>query len=211
MKKVLTFGLMLFVAIAAVAQNFDYGVIGGLVLSHPKGLRTNPGFSVGAKGMLALGDNPSHGFIDMQLKFTSRGWKDDIAVTGEDGRVTGYIDEVWDIYYLELPIHVGYSFCLTDKADFFFDLGPYFAVGLFGKAKAAGDEMISNVFTENAYKRFDYGVGGNIGIRYDHVHVAFGINHTLMSPTKIEGYAWDLLDVNPKDMSFIISVAYMIK
>ena len=88
MKKVLTFGLMLFVAIAAVAQNFDYGVIGGLVLSHPKGLRTNPGFSVGAKGMLALGDNPSHGFIDMQLKFTSRGWKDDIAVTGEDGRVT---------------------------------------------------------------------------------------------------------------------------
>ena len=203
------FMVLLSMVTYANAQKVDYGVLGGIVLSHPKGVNNLTGFTLGAKTSLAFRNAPSHGYFDAQLKFTLRGWKDDIDETDESGNVIGTLDESWKTYYLELPLHIGYKLNLTDKTNMFVDIGPYFAVGLFGKSKAGDYEIIGNVFADNAYKRFDWGLGGNIGIEYDHVQVALGLNYSMMSPTKSGGYAWEALNLNPKDRSFLITVTYM--
>ena len=56
-------------------------------------------------------------------------------------------------YYLEIPLHVGYSHIMSEKVKFFFELGPYVAVGLFGKSNGY------SVFNDLKFRRFDMGVG----------------------------------------------------
>ena len=70
----------------------------------------------------------------------------------EDGSIT------YNPYYLEIPLHVGYSHIMSEKVKFFFELGPYVAVGLFGKSNGY------SVFNDLKFRRFDLGVGFRTGV-----------------------------------------------
>ena len=46
-------------------------------------------------------------------------------------------DYTYNPYYLEVPVHVGYSYQANPNYKFYFEMGPYVAVGLFGKTEGA--------------------------------------------------------------------------
>lgn len=77
----------------------------------------------------------------------------------------GEVKHTTDLYYLDFPLKVNYSIGLA-KTGIFFGAGPTLSVGLFGwdrtgdlEAKVHwGDEL-------GAYKRFDIGVGAQVGVR----------------------------------------------
>ena len=79
-------------------------------------------------------------------------------------------------YYLEIPVHMGYSHA-SKNAKFFFEMGPYFAVGLFGKTDGL------TVFGDMGFRRFDFGLGLRTGVelkKHYSVSVGFdvGLIHT---------------------------------
>lgn len=67
--------------------------------------------------------------------------------------------------YLQLPVLALYRYTLPKKAGAVFGgLGPYFAYGLWGKAKSStGSE---NIFSSNGFRRFDAGLSFTAGYQF---------------------------------------------
>lgn len=83
--------------------------------------------------------------------------------------------------YLQLPAHIGYKFDLGSDIRLVVNAGPYAAFGIGGKSKSGGESQ--KLFGDNRFKRFDYGVGGGLGVEFGHFSVA-------------GGYDWGLNDIN---------------
>lgn len=192
------------------AQKVDFGVLAGLVFSHPSDYNTRTGFSVGAKGIYTFRDNSSSWFVEAQAKLVSKGWKYDIATYDEGGNLIYYSDWTCNAYYLEIPVYAGYKFKVNDNCGIFIEAGPYLAAGLFGNSDVKGGEhnyeYYSNVFADGFYKRFDWGLGGNVGVEYRHVQVSFGLHRSLMNPLN----QTLVMMPKPKDRSWMLSIAYII-
>ena len=116
-------------------------------------------------------------------------------------------------YFLNIPIHIGYKFSLGHNTALFAHVGPYIGIGLFGKnklvteteaGKKATTTLADNVFSDKQAERFDWGIGGKVGVEFaKHVQVAVG-------------YDWGLKNLktssNPVDFKnkvFSVSCAYM--
>lgn len=192
------------------AQKVDFGVLAGLVFSHPSDYNTRTGFSVGAKGIYTFRDNSSSWFMEAQAKLVSKGWKYDIATYDEGGNLIYYSDWTCNAYYLEIPVYAGYKFKVNDNCGIFIEAGPYLAAGLFGNSDVKGGEhnyeYYSNVFADGFYKRFDWGLGGNVGVEYRHVQVSFGLHRSLMNPLN----QTLVMMPKPKDRSWMLTVTYII-
>ncbi len=204
-------GILAVTSTVCSAQKVDFGVLAGLVFSHPTDYNTRTGFSVGAKGIYTFRENGSSWFVEAQAKLASKGWKYDIATYDEGGNLVYYSDWTCNAYYLEIPVYAGYKFKVNDNCGIFIEAGPYLAAGLFGNSGMKDGEnkyeyeYYSNVFADGFYKRFDWGLGGNVGVEYRHLQVSVGLHHSLMNPLK-----GTLLMPTPKDRSFMLSVAYII-
>ena len=192
------------------AQKVDFGVLAGLVFSHPSDYNTRTGFSVGAKGIYTFRENGSSWFVEAQAKLASKGWKYDIATYDEGGNFIYYSDWTCNAYYLEIPVYAGYKFKVNDNCGIFIEAGPYLAAGLFGNSDVKGGEhnyeYYSNVFADGFYKRFDWGLGGNVGVECQHVQVSFGLHRSLMNPLN----QTLVMMPKPKDRSWMLSIAYII-
>lgn len=192
------------------AQKVDFGVLAGLVFSHPSDYNTRTGFSVGAKGIYTFRENSSSWFVEAQAKLASKGWKYDIATYDEGGNFVYYSDWTCNAYYLEIPVYAGYKFKVNDNCGIFIEAGPYLAAGLFGNSDVKGGEhnyeYYSNVFADGFYKRFDWGLGGNVGVEYRHVQVSFGLHRSLMNPLN----QTLVMMPKPKDRSWMLTVTYII-
>ncbi|MDY3077469.1 MAG: porin family protein [Sodaliphilus sp.] len=89
---------------------------------------------------------------------------------------------VYNPYYLEIPIHAGYSHVISENAKFYFEMGPYFAVGLFGKT----DDK--TVFDDLNFRRFDFGLGLRTGVDfYKHLSLGLGYDVGLINVQKGTG------------------------
>ena len=130
------------------AQKVDFGVLAGLVFSHPKDYNTRTGFSVGAKGIYTFRDNSSSWFVEAQAKLVSKGWKYDIATYDEGGNLIYYSDWTCNAYYLEIPVYAGYKFKVNDNCGIFIEAGPYLAAGLFGNSDVKGGEQATCLPTD---------------------------------------------------------------
>ncbi len=119
----------------------------------------------------------------------------------------GYPDEcLWQVrsqnatpYELQLPIHLGFSCGISRNVRFRVALGPYFAVGLFGKGKSHytiyGEtnedtkhisHPISNIYTDDTYamNRFEVGLDSKIGVEVKrHYLVALGYQLQINNPS----------------------------
>ncbi len=94
-----------------------------------------------------------------------------------DGKKT-----VYNPYYLEIPIHAGYSHIINQNFKFFYEMGPYLAVGLFGKTDG------KTVFGDLGFRRFDMGLGLRTGIDlYKHYSVSLGFDVGLLNTQKGTG------------------------
>lgn len=225
MKKIL---LTMFLAFAfcmvGKAQDFRVGVIGGYNLSAPSAYDSQSGFHVGVKGELGFPQAVKGLYADFGLLLASHGWKTPSyyysgsrAVETTPGTTpgtssSGYTSS-WECtpYYLSIPVHLGYKFSMGRNVSLFVNAGPYFNIGLFGKAKetitpdngkATTYTRADNVFSSKIQERFDWGLGFRAGIEVVR-HIQVGI-----------GYDWGMKNVNKngvdnKNRTFTASCTYM--
>ena len=166
MKKILLLVVASLLSISAInAQNLSTEVVAGLNVSNWGGFNSKAGFHAGVRFELALPSLAEGVYTNAGLLFTSKGAKLDLGDLGA-GKANAY--------YLELPIHIGYKYALSNSFAIFGDVGPYVGVGLFGKAKSTYteyyyDEYYTETETTNVFdemKRFDMGVGLRVGFEF---------------------------------------------
>lgn len=209
--KTLFFSLLLLsVSIGGYGQNLKVGVTGGLNISSPSNYDSKVGFNVGLKGELGFPKASQGLYLDFGVLISSQGWESN-----------GYYDSPkkesmqWKgtPYFLNIPVHIGYKFSLGHNTSLFAHFGPYIGIGLFGKNKLVTETetgkrttttLADNVFSDKQSERFDWGIGGKVGVEFaKHIQLALG-------------YDWGLKNLktssNPVDFKnkvFSVSCAYL--
>ncbi len=195
--------ILFFLSRAISANDFSIAPVAGIVISHPKEYHSHVGFKIGMKTIYSLSDNLNHFYLSPELSLVSRGWKDYIY------DINGNRNE-WHChpYYLEIPIAIGYEWTIKKNIGVLLEVGPYLGLGLFGSSEVGNysEFHISNVFSSNVYKRFDYGYKLNVGAVLQRWQIMIGISQSLQKPCMGE---WQ--EMNPKDFSYHISFSYRIK
>ena len=192
----------LFLCIACYAQKFQYGITSHIAINQPPKYRTHIGWAIGFIGEYNFNQNRIGNFyFTSKLKISEKGWKDDIYDIEEEKHT-----RTTHTYYLEIPISIGYKLIINTKSNIFFDFGPYLAYGLFGNYNIDYAELENDkndLFTCGAYKRFDFGFQGNIGINITNFQIGIGAVQSKIKPTKD---IWNL--ENPKEKSFLLNISY---
>ncbi|MFS2703189.1 outer membrane beta-barrel protein, partial [Bacteroides xylanisolvens] len=134
-KALLLFALVAISVVSINAQdNLKWGVMAGMNVSKYTitGFDSRIGFHAGVKAEVGLSQdaNGSGAYMDFAALLTLKGAKVD---GGSLASIT------FNPYYLEVPVRVGYKYAVNDDFSLFGSVGPYIAVGLFGKAKAKVD------------------------------------------------------------------------
>ncbi|MCM1078964.1 MAG: PorT family protein [Bacteroidales bacterium] len=185
------------------AQRNRLGVTAGLLLSQPEDVNLHVGYSLGVTGEFLLSDKMSGFYLSPSLLFVEKGWRQDVYDL-DDNKYDGRCDA----YYLEVPVMAGYKWHINGDVRLFVEAGAYVACGLFGNYKLdyEDDEFDDkNIFSSNAYRRFDWGVKAAVGVDVAKWKFAVGYGRSLQKPTKDN---WNIY--NLKDRSFSLSVSYMI-
>lgn len=204
---------MLFFALVAMSvvsvnaqDNLKWGVMAGMNVSKYTitGFDNRIGFHAGVKAELGLSQEASGAYMDFAALLTLKGAKID----------GGSIASIkFNPYYLEVPVHVGYKYAVNDDFALFGSVGPYIAVGLFGKAKAKVDGNIAdlgelgtnsaseNIFGDDGLKRFDFGLGLKAGVEFSKKYqVAISYDFGLVEVAK---------DLGMKNRNLMLSLGYM--
>lgn len=219
MKKIL-FTLLLFLSFGMMtkAQDFRVGATAGYNLSSPSGYNSGSGFHVGLKGELGLPQVTKGLYLDFGLMLSSYGWKspgyyysDNYTSSSVEAMDNNTLDYKLSPYYLNIPVHIGYKFSVGRNVNLFFNAGPYFNIGLFGKSKitltdnngiSLTKNVSDNVFSDKVLNRFDWGLGVRAGAEIAR-HVQLSV-----------GYDWGMKNVNKigadsKNRTFTASFAYL--
>lgn len=208
MKKVLLFFALVAMSVVSVnaQDNLKWGVMAGMNVSKYTitGFDSRIGFHAGVKAELGLSQEASGAYMDFAALLTLKGAKID----------GGSIASIkFNPYYLEVPVHVGYKYAVNDDFALFGSVGPYIAVGLFGKAKAKVDGNIAdleelgtnsaseNIFGDDGLKRFDFGLGLKAGVEFSKKYqVAISYDFGLVEVAK---------DLGMKNRNLMLSLGYM--
>lgn len=208
MKKVLLFFALVAISVVSInaQDNLKWGVMAGMNVSKYTitGFDNRIGFHAGVKAELGLSQEASGAYMDFAALLSLKGAKID----------GGSIASIkFNPYYLEVPVHVGYKYAVNDDFALFGSVGPYIAVGLFGKAKAKVDGSIADlgelgtnsasedIFGDNAFKRFDFGLGLKAGVEFSKKYqVAISYDFGLVEVAK---------DLGMKNRNLMISLGYM--
>lgn len=187
-------------------DNLKWGVMAGMNVSKYTitGFDSRIGFHAGVKAELGLSQEASGAYMDFAALLTLKGAKID----------GGSIASIkFNPYYLEVPVHVGYKYAVNDDFALFGNVGPYIAVGLFGKAKAKVDGNIADlgelgtnsasedIFGDDGLKRFDFGLGLKAGVEFSKKYqLAISYDFGLVEVAK---------DLGMKNRNLMISLGYM--
>ncbi|WP_308745703.1 porin family protein [uncultured Bacteroides sp.] len=208
MKKVLLFFALVAMSVVSVnaQDNLKWGVMAGMNVSKYTitGFDSRIGFHAGVKAELGLSQEASGAYMDFAALLTLKGAKIDA------GSLASF---KMNPYYLEVPVHVGYKYAVNDDFALFGSVGPYIAVGLFGKAKAKVDGNIAdlgelgtnsaseNIFGDDGLKRFDFGLGLKAGVEFSKKYqVAISYDFGLVEVAK---------DLGMKNRNLMLSLGYM--
>ncbi len=195
MKKVLLLIAMLTVSLASInAQgNLRWGATVGMNSSNFSitGFDSKVGCHAGVKAEVGLPQFSDGLYLDMGALLTLKGAK-------VDGGSAATIK--FNPYYLEIPVHLGYKYAVNENFAIFGNAGPYVAIGLFGKAKIkgdliddiideyGGDDNSTNVFGDDAMKRFDFGLGLKAGVEFNQkFQISIGYDWGLIENIKDSG------------------------
>lgn len=208
MKKVLLFFVLVAMSVVSVnaQDNLKWGVMAGMNVSKYTitGFDSRIGFHAGVKAELGLSQEASGAYMDFAALLTLKGAKID----------GGSIASIkFNPYYLEVPVHVGYKYAVNDDFALFGNVGPYIAVGLFGKVKAKVDGNIADlgelgtnsasedIFGNDGLKRFDFGLGLKAGVEFSKKYqLAISYDFGLVEVAK---------DLGMKNRNLMISLGYM--
>lgn len=179
---------------------------------------TKPGANIGVFGRYVL---PScHGaYAKFGVQYNMLGVKGSFTGTDIDDNLdifTYDVDSKVALHYIDVPVHVGFQYGITDEWSVYADFGPYFGFGLSGKVKEKS--YINNKTIDapdfswfkkgdngEGMKRFDAGIGLNIGGEYmNHYILNFGLDWGLTNQLNNDWGKNDKL----KNFNFSISVGY---
>lgn len=174
MKKFLLLAALI-CSLSASAQDFRFGLTGGLNVSGPTHLDSKVGFNLGARGEARL----KKGFsLTGALLISDQGWKQTLEWDGRNG----YSLDA-EAFYLKMPLRVMYRHALTRRAALFFDFGPYFAFGFAGRTKVTQvnkrgivvAKYNRDTFGDEGADSFDWGLGFNFGAEFArHYRISLG-------------------------------------
>jgi hypothetical protein len=164
MKRILFILSLIFTTASCFAQNYTFGIKGGVNFSHQgvfyssaaPDVRTLVGYHVG--GVLDIGFKSFS--IQPGILFSTKGNKEsvDIFALGKPTFTTTKLN------YIEVPVNLLYKFNAGQALKVFIGGGPYAAYGLSGGWYVSGQKLGSIVFGgDDNYKRFDYGVNFTAG------------------------------------------------
>lgn len=173
--------------VSAQEKKVTFGVKAGMNVSSVNGKGSDDadakiGFNVGVTADYAITENV---YLLTGLDFTTKGYKESYSsYEGEKAKTT------FNPLYLQLPIHIGYKYALTDAVKLTAQAGPYLALGVGGKRtyKFKGEKQKYSIFSSNHYRRFDFGLGLAFGVEYLKYNVK-------------AGYDFGLVNYAPKDQS----------
>jgi hypothetical protein len=106
--------------------------------------------------------------IQPGLGISGKGFKLDMM--GETAKV--------NLMYLDIPVNAVAKFPIKSLGKFFIGAGPYAAIGISGKATADGEEDSENLFSEDGYKRGDFGLNLLGGLELKN-GITFNVNYGL--------------------------------
>lgn len=133
-------------------------------------------------------------YLASGLEFANKGSKHDIVNEHAESRIT-FQKSTIAAMYLQIPIHAGYKFDLSRETRLHVQAGPYIAYGLGGDTELGdivkiedGDGTVLvdlndyvvtnglwkrgyNTFSDEAFRRFDWGVGLAAAVEYQHVNI----------------------------------------
>ena len=175
-------------------QPVTFGIRGGLNVSSMSlkddgDLKSRAGFNVGVSVDFPILESF---YLQSGLYYTVKGYKQ------KDG------DLKVNIGYLEIPILASYRHNFSDAAQWQFNFGPYFAVGLNGnlKAKYSWREYEKKWYDYDATRRFDMGLQIGTGVvlaKHYYVGLAYELGF-LSQVTDSDGYC--------KNRNFMVNVGY---
>ena len=174
MKKILAFTLFaLMGVVASFSQDINFHAKAGVGFANLTGdANGDPLFSykVGVGMNIGLG---GHWELHPDLFFVRKGMSNSAEVRSNDIGMKG--DLTLNAYYLELPVMAAYRISLP-STNVVLNAGPYLAYGLNGKYKieAGEEEMKTNIFGKDAFKRFDCGLG--VGVAFEFGKFIAGID-----------------------------------
>lgn len=200
--------LLMLMQAGASAQSLRYGITGAMNVSNYAievgGVSYDPesriGFKAGFRMELDASFITEGFYFDMEALLSSRGAKIEQVVEGN------YMSNTFRPYYLEIPIHIGYRYDISNNFGIFASFGPYFGIGLFGKNKFFDGTTTTKVdaFSDDNLKRFDFGLGLKGGVQlFDHYRIFIG-------------YDWGVLDIakgfdegTANSRNFYVGASYM--
>lgn len=168
-------------ASAQVEQGFRMGarVNGGLSQLTGDGSKMTLGYGL---GWIAEYNFSPNLFLQSGIGLENIAWK------GNEG-------DTQNVYYAQLPIHIGYRFDMDESYSLFIQAGPYMGCGLFA---LDNEDYFDSTF--GTAKRFDLGVGGRVGVEFSRFQISAGGNCGIIDVNK---------NVKRKNMSINLGVAYM--
>lgn len=182
------------------AQTLNMAATIGISISHPKDFEFFWGNEAGIKGEYMFIPNKAF-YFSPALSIANKGWN--MNIFDLEGKL-----HKWecDVFYLEVPLYVGYKHELSNSTNIFFELGPYLAIGLWGHSHLnIGEESFNNknVFLNN-YRRIDSGGRINIGFGVRQWRWSLGYSHNLIKPTKGD---WKM--INQQGSSWHLNISYI--
>jgi len=166
------------------------------------------GFNAGVTLDYALTPNL---YLMTGLEFTTKGARYDYeeSITEEGETFNLSMKSKINAMYLQLPIHIGYKMDVNESTKITFHAGPYIAYGVGGKFKIDDEVKVRNgattitinmkelkkeygisdaelpmetdTFGDEAFKRFDFGVGLGVGAEFGKIGVGLGYDFGLLN------------------------------
>ena len=162
-----------------------YGIIGGVNINKENrtGFSATDGllgYHFGVQAEYFLKNNI---YFSSSLLFIQKGSKIDTTMPEDNTPLTIKKRN----HYLEIPIHVGYKWNMSQNFALLGSVGPYIGVGLFGKQKGSQGTTV-NLYKHEGDKRFEMGFSSNINIQiYEHYRFGVGYHHAFTNAQKWTG------------------------
>ncbi|MDR1707999.1 MAG: PorT family protein [Prevotella sp.] len=171
------------------------------------------GFQGGVMLEYSLPNNP----FDLQtgLFLTTKGAKlktEDNIIGGTGGAF--YRNRTLNQMYLEMPVFAVYKMYMSNSTCVYFNLGPYIAYGIGGKnkEKITGNTQIKETPEEDTFgksdkltygnlKKFDFGIGGGVGMEVGRIIVGLSCELGLTNLSNNNSYKY-------KNVSSLATLGY---
>ena len=146
------------------------------------------GFNIGARVDYGITNNV---YLASGLLLSQKGYKiDDTDIEGKP-------------LYLNIPIHIGYTYSLGNVVSIFGETGPYLGFGVGGKQKFFDDgdvEVKTDYFGDDGANVFDMGWGLRFGVEANHFQIHMGYEY---------GFTKVFDEGSNHNSNFMVGVTYM--